>query len=141
MSSLRDTLQAIYNDRGLLTPEVVVDEARDEAHPLHHRFEWNDAVAGEAYRREQAAGLIRSVKVRYGDPRKGPRDVRAFIAMPQDDSRSQSYEPVEKVLADPLTRAIVLRDMEREWKQFKARYAHMAEFAELLRSALESEAA
>jgi hypothetical protein len=32
--SLRDQLQAIYNERGKLTPTIVVDEARDESHPL-----------------------------------------------------------------------------------------------------------
>lgn len=141
MSSLRDSLQAIYNDRGMLTPELVVDEARDEAHPLHARFEWDNAVAGEAWRREQAAQLIRSVRVKYAETSSGPRDVRAFVAMPQADSRSQQYEPVESVLADPIQRAILLRDMEREWKTFKARYSHMAEFAALISQSMQDVAA
>lgn len=141
MSGLRDTLQAIYDDRGTLTPEIVVDEARDEAHPLHARFEWDNALAGEAWRREQAAQLIRSVRVKYADSSSGPRDVRAFVAMPQTHSRSQQYEPVELVLADPIQRAILLRDMEREWKAFKARYSHMAEFAALIAQAVQEQAA
>lgn len=132
MASLRDTLQAIYDARGLLTPEIVVNEARAAAHPLHAHFEWDDAAAGEAWRREQAAQLIRSVRVKYADAPSGPKDVRAFVAMPQADSRAQHYVPVVAVLEDPIQRAILLRDMEREWKAFQARYSHMAEFAALI---------
>ena len=51
---------AAKND-GLLQPETVVDEARPVASPLHSRFEWDDRVAGDAYRIWQARQLIRVV--------------------------------------------------------------------------------
>lgn len=55
---LRTALQGIYDQHQQLTPAIVVDEARDAAHPLHSRFDWNDATAGEAWRRQQAHELI-----------------------------------------------------------------------------------
>lgn len=48
---------------GLLLPADVVAEARSVASPLHHYFEWDDSVAAEAYRLDQARVLIRSVRV------------------------------------------------------------------------------
>lgn len=139
--SLRDQLQSIYDQHGRLTPGLIVDEARDPAHPLHTRFEWDDAAAGEAWRRTQAQELIRSVKVVYREAteKETARRVRAYHAVRTETEHV--YEPVEKVAEDPLLRQMVLRDMEREWKQLKQRYGHFREFVDMVRSATEGEAA
>jgi hypothetical protein len=64
MSDLRDQLQNIADKYGgRITPAYVVDEARPPSHPLHHRFEWDDRIAGEAHRRRQAQELIQSVVI------------------------------------------------------------------------------
>lgn len=138
MSGLRDHLQSIYHARGRLTPVDVLDEARDDAHPLHGRFEWDDAVAGEKYRLVQAHELIRSVKVRYvsGDE---TRDVRGFQAVRSDDGFR--YEPVEQVVQDEVLTQLVLREMERDWRQLRARYQHFDEFRQLVAGDLQMEVA
>lgn len=41
-----------------VTPEIVLREARDPAHPLHGFFDWNDRSAAEKYRITQARALI-----------------------------------------------------------------------------------
>ena len=46
-----------------LTPEAVVNEARDEDSVLHRDFQWNDAVAGELYRLQEARKIIRAIVV------------------------------------------------------------------------------
>jgi hypothetical protein len=131
--SLRDELQKIYDQNGRLTPALVVDEARDESHPLHSRFEWDDAAAGEAWRRQQAHELIRSVRVVYreADDKNPEKSVRAFHAVRSE--KEHVYEPVEKVVADDFTRQLVLRDMEREWQALRRRYDQFAEFLEMVR--------
>ncbi len=48
---------------GRLTPEAVVNEARDPASDLHNCFEWDDATAADQHRLNQARELIRGVKV------------------------------------------------------------------------------
>lgn len=130
--NLRDQLQAIYDNRGQLTPALVVDEARAEGHPLHSRFEWDDAVAGEAYRRQQAHELIRSVKIVYTHDEKGDRTVRAFHAVRTEEGHV--YEPAEKVAADPFLSRLLMADMEREWKQLRRRYEEFEEFWHMVRA-------
>jgi len=49
---------------GTLTPASVVDAARSEESPLHQYFEWDDSIAAEAYRQDQARELIRRIRVR-----------------------------------------------------------------------------
>lgn len=141
MADLRTELQKIYDSHETLTPELVVTEARAEDHPLHDRFEWDDAVAGEHWRREQAHELIRSVRVVYREATETDeaRTVRAFHAV--RGPSGHVYEPVEKVREDPLISAMVLRDMEREWRQLQRRYGHFAEFLELVRADLDQKAA
>lgn len=48
---------------GRITPAAVVAHARDPASPLHHLFEWDDRVAAEQHRLEQARTLLRSCQV------------------------------------------------------------------------------
>lgn len=135
MSGLREQLLDIRAERGRLTPEIVVDAAKPDGHPLHSRFEWDDEVAAESWRREQAADLIRSVRIRYVDAADRPQSVRAFVAV-RGDQPGADYEPTEEALADPFTAKLLLAEFEREWKSFKAKYDHLAEFAEIVRKDL-----
>jgi hypothetical protein len=137
--SLRDQLQEIYDTHGKLTPELVVAAARPKDHPLHGRvFDRKPEEAAEVYYRERARDLIRSVRVTYRAAADGvpSGDVRAFQAIRSDGVDEYVFEPAEKVAADPLLRALVLRDMEREWKQLRERYERFAEFIEMVEADL-----
>jgi hypothetical protein len=138
--SLRDALQDIYDERGYLTPTLVVDAARDPNHELHHRLEWDDSIAGEAYRRHQAHELIQSVKVVYRETPDGTeRSVRAFHAIRSEIGTT--YRPVEEIVNDPTMTAILRMDMEREWRALKARYEQFDEFWHIVRGDLGNEEA
>ena len=139
--SLRDQLQAVYDEHGRLTPAAVVDTARPADHPLHGRFEWDNAVAGDAYRLDQARRLIRSVRVVYreADEKESARTVRAFHAI--RDEEGMAYRPVEEIVENQIATKILLQDMQREWLQLKRRYGMFEEFLQLIRSDLESKAA
>lgn len=139
--SLRDQLQAIYDQHGKLTPEIVVNEARDKDHPLHNRFEWDNEVAGEAWRREQAHRLIQKVKVVYreADDKQPEKSVRAFHAVRSE--KGHVYEPVDKVVRDDFTRQLLLNDMRREWQALKRRYEEFEEFLHMVRADLGEDAA
>ena len=139
MSGLREHLTEIYREHGSLTPRLVVDAARDPGHPLHDRFEWDDAVAGEKYREHQARQLIRTVKVvEFSDDGDDQR-VRAFHSVPRPDG--PTYLPVEEVREDPFTRQLVLRQAEREWRQLFARYRHLAEFLDVVEASVDEQRA
>lgn len=136
---LHRQLLEIRAESGRLVPQDVVDAARDERHPLHSRFEWDDSVAGEGYRRIQAAELIRSVRVVYAESAEGePRRVRAWSALPD---RGPGYAPTEEIMHDPLASKVLLRQAERELKIFERKYGHLREFRDLIASVLNGDAA
>lgn len=133
MSDLRAILEAVHEEHGMLTPAIVLDTARDPAHPLHSRFEWDDSLAAEAYRRDQAHDLIQSVKFVYReatatDPE---QSVRAFHAVRSEEGHV--YHPASQIVADPFLSKLVLADMEREWKTLRARYQQFEQFWALVR--------
>ncbi len=130
---LREQLLAIRTKYGALTPAHVVDEARAEDHPLHDRFEWNDEVAGEKWRRVQAHELIRSVKVSYVDAKGHHSEIRSFHAVRAPSTPSYVYEPVEEVVQDEMATAVLLRDMERQWRELRARFDRFQEFRDMVR--------
>jgi hypothetical protein len=141
VSAVREHLQAIYERRGILTPEIVVEEARAEDHPLHGLvFDRPPDQAAEAWYRERAHELIREVRVTYRPTEESEEvSVRAFHSVRTE--AGYHYEPAEKVATDPFLMQIVLRDMERDWRQLEARYGHFQEFVELIRRRLDDEAA
>lgn len=62
--AIRERLQELADaNGGLLTPEAVVEDARDKKSPLHGQFTWDTKRA--AYERwiDQARALIRTVRI------------------------------------------------------------------------------
>lgn len=138
--SLREHLQAIYDERGRLDPALVVDVARDEGHPLHSRFEWDETKAAEKYRRHQAHNLIRSVRICYSSPKGGePVSIRAFHAIQDPATRKYVYEPTAVVMQDPMVRRLLLAEMQRDWRALRRRYEELEEFWDLVEGDLRIE--
>jgi hypothetical protein len=139
-ANLRDVLMEIRTKRGTLTAEVVVEEAADPMHPLHHRFEWDDTEAARKYRLTQAQQLLR---VRYkqdvGDDR---TDMRAFwVTRDKNGAPTSTYEPLEEIIQDPFQQQLLLLQMRRDWQTFKKRYQHMQEFVQEVMADLEGDKA
>ena len=131
MASTYEELLEIYKRRERLTPEIVVDEARPEDHPLHSRFEWDDTVAGELHRRTQAGELIRSCRVIYApaSATEPARSVRAIVSVPEPAGRS--YFPIVELTDDEFRYQQVLNEFEAAWQALKRQYGHLKEFREI----------
>lgn len=129
--SVKESLQAIYDQNGTLTPEMVVAEARAKDHPLHaHIFDKPPKDAAEAWYRHKAHDLIQSVRVVYRDASDHEQSVRAFHAVRSEEG--YVYKPTDEVVTDPFLARLVLADMEREWKALRTRYERFQEFWQMV---------
>lgn len=139
--TLKDHLQAVYDEYGYLTPQLVLDVARPKKHPLHASvFSLPPGEAAEAWYLQRAQELITRVKIVYKKSPRGERSVRQWHAIRKESG--YVYEPADKIASEPFLRELLLRDMDREWRQLKDRYMHMREFVELVKRDLgEAEAA
>ncbi len=126
-----DTLEALRianNDR--LTPEMVVDAARDENSPLHPAFEWDDGVAAEAYRASQAGYMIRCIVATVTVDGGEPKTIRAFVNVERDEDRS--YTNIVHAMSDAELRAQIVERAWRELLGWKSRYEEYDELAKVV---------
>jgi hypothetical protein len=61
--SVEDRINALYKKHGTITPDIVIEDAKNPKSPLHGSFEWDlEKAAMEAWR-ETARRIIRSVTI------------------------------------------------------------------------------
>lgn len=94
-----EELRKVEDKDGRVTPVAVVDHARPVDNPIHGQFEWNDAVAGERYRIDQARSLIRSVKVTVEVEERKIRTV-AYVRDPEAPTDQQGYRSIVKIATE-----------------------------------------
>ena len=111
-----------------LTAKNLVDASREEGSLLHDEFEWNDAVAGEKYREEQARKIIINLAVTVEDKEGGVE--RAYVSI---DRGSKSYESITTVLADTEKTTALLDLALRDLQAFKQKYARLKELTGVFR--------
>lgn len=88
---------------GHLTPRAVVDASRPSDALLHHEFEWDDSVAAERHREEQARNIIRSIKIETVE-----NEPRMFHAVIVDGERE--YATIDEIrIDDALSQQVVNR--------------------------------
>jgi hypothetical protein len=120
-------------EHGEITPEDVLNDARNPNSPLHSFFEWDDSAAAESHRIAQARGLIRSVVAIYVDDVKPATRVRAYVHIPEPGA--PHYRDTGQALSHAKTRKMVLERAWREFQQWRKRYEDMKEFADLFATA------
>ena len=102
----------------------LVNASRPEDAPLHSLFEWDDSIAAERYREEQARYIIRHVCVVQEDEEKESVPVRAFF---QIDSESGDYEPTIVIMNDEEKYERLLNIAKRELMAFQNKYSQLTE--------------
>jgi hypothetical protein len=105
-NALAQELLRIQKERGGLNPRTVVDAATPENSPLHNYFTWDNEVAGEKCRLQEARQLIATVKVQYEEH----EEVRFFVSI----SKQRQEENPVYVTIDELRSDV---DLERQYQQ------------------------
>lgn len=102
-----------------ITAKNVVNAARAEDAPLHKEFEWDDAIAGELYREDQARALIRHIVI---VPDEAPmlEPVRAYHHLTVE---SNAYTPTEVILKSVTMTDQLLEQAKSELRAFKRKYS------------------
>lgn len=104
---------------GRLNAQNLVDVSRDKDAPLHDMFEWNDTVAAEKYREEQAKKIIRSIVYTVEDK---PITVRMFGSV-----GPKVYERTERIMSDEDKRRSLLNAAKAELEAFERKYQTLTE--------------
>jgi hypothetical protein len=135
--SAREALVALVERDGSITPASVLDEARDEASPLHTHFEWDDSEAAEQYRLVQARGLIRRYKVTVEVKPDTFVKVRQFSSVPAaDPDEGTDYVLTSEALKDDAQRDFIFQQCMKEIASLRAKYGALVDFDAALRESI-----
>lgn len=104
-----------------ITPENVLDLARNENSVIHNDFEWDDTVAGERYRLIQARQMIQNFVIARQDKDAEP------IRVLQISTTVNEYKPIEIILRNEDEYQNLLKRALAELKAFERRYKTLTE--------------
>lgn len=102
---------------GKLSAQNLVDVSRPEDAPMHQDFEWDDAVAGEQWRKAQArtyiGGIIYTPVETQGEP------IRMFAKI---NTTPDSYTSLEMILQSSDSVEALRKQAAKELLSFRTKY-------------------
>ncbi len=109
-TEVADWLKGLEDKRGNLDVRYVVAEAADPDTPGYAYFEWDDAIAGQAHRLEQARTLIRKVKFEVWIEEAKVRTVQ-YASHP--DAEGAAYLSVPRIRKKGLATSVMAAELVR----------------------------
>ena len=108
-----------------ISPQELLEKARDVNSELHKCFEWNDSIAAEKYRLQQARGIL--INLVYKEKESNAEPVRTF----QITSQRNVYQPTVSFLVQEDEYQNLLTRAKSELESFKKRYHTLSELQEV----------
>lgn len=125
-------IDRVKANTGFFKPKHLVAASRPEEAVLHPEFEWDDAVAAEEYREEQAKNIIRSV-VYIEDKTQDqpePEMVRAFVSVKTLDG--PQYTTIQNAVSDAEMREQIIKQARSDMLAFQRKYMQIMDLADVI---------
>lgn len=123
--------EQIEAENGFITPQAVVDRARPEDSVMHKLFEWDDSIAAEKYRNQQAGCIIGALVVTKSENNYNKRAFVNIVQSPHAPHSKPQYIRVDRAFSDPVSKKIILDNAIAELKRFKEKYATLKELSKV----------
>lgn len=109
---------------GMLTAEIVVEQAEDPTSALHGFFTWDDADAARKWRLIEARQLITSIRIlQEGSEGK----TRGLVSLLDDRHKGGGYRSLNDVMAEPTLRQHLLETALAELNAVQRKYQQLQE--------------
>lgn len=108
-----------------LTARSLLDANREEGTLLHDEFEWDNEIAAEEYRLQQARHIINCLCIKPETKENKP--IRAFFRIMD----SESYENINVIISDEDKHQRLLQTALNELNAFKIKYRQLNELKPL----------
>ncbi len=123
-----NTLKSLAErNAGILFPTDVVKAAEPENSVLHKFFTWDDSIAAEKCRLQEARQLINCVVEYVGGEDRG-HEVRVFVSL-RDDRQEGGYRPLVSILKNVTLRESLLMDSLEEMNFFREKFKGLKELS------------
>lgn len=126
-SQFSQVIRELHQEIGQCDPINLVDASRPGEAECHPLFEWDDSLAAERYREEQARHALRCHVVVYRNPStEADQEVRTFVSVRRDDN-TRTYQETLIAMKNQEDRDRILNrclaelcQMRRRWQQFSS---------------------
>ena len=121
---------------GRVSPKVIVDDARNSSSPLHDFFVWDNDLAAEKYRLEQASYLLRSIQVtvKHDDTKTEIRAFHNVVVKITDDVSERTYIQIDRALNEEELYQQILEQAMKTLENWKRKYQQYKEFADVIKA-------
>ena len=122
------------NNGGVLQAEDVVEFARNKRTALHEEFEWDDSLAAQQHRIEQARRVIRLTLTVVESPA-GTQAIPMYVSLVSDRQQpGGGYRPLVDVMNADDMREELLRQALSDLKSVRKRYEQLQELRPIFRA-------
>lgn len=131
IQKLKEELEIIRaKNGGMLSPEKVVEYARNKKTALHGYFVWDDNEAATLYRIQQAGYLIRRIKIEIiANPRtQEVIKIREYVSLPSNRGRG-GYSQIEEVYTEDDLRLEFIESVRDEFEAIRKKLKIVSEVA------------
>lgn len=123
-------LERIESLYGSLTPENVLDASRPKNALLHNYFEWDDSVAAERHRIQQARVLLNNIEVKIisnGQPKQVAvyEVVKSSSGQQYKSLQTMSVDDIDFIKARTKKELAILKDKLSVYKELSATCIHL----------------
>lgn len=119
-------IESLGND---VTPTEILEKAKDDTTELHKCFEWEDSVAAEKWRLQQARMIVCHLVIKEdGEDDAGKPEIRIF----HKTDRADGYKPITFIMQDKTEYEKLLAHAREELRIFKQKYHNLSELEEIL---------
>lgn len=145
-------LESVNEKYGGIVPKVVVNESRPDEAILHDCFEWEDGIAAELYREEQARAVIRHIVIVPAPPPVEQKinaciktttelpsqpelkePIRAFVHVKPGNNKPQ-YKPIQDVMADEELKTQMLVSALKDLESFRKKYHELVQLTKVFQA-------
>lgn len=121
--ALSKVIHRIAGDKNTVSKKQLVDSARSINSPIHKYFEWNNSIAGEKYRLEQAGYYLRVIVIECEHKNVRVRMREFMPAATANGGNPRNYAPTLRLLSTDTGKKLLLTQALQEMKSFKEKYA------------------
>jgi len=115
-----EQIKLIEKKFGEVTPEIIVDEARNPKNLLHNYFEWDNNIGAEKWRRQQARNIINHLIV-IREYKGNEKEIKAYFSV-MINEKEKRYVSIEAVLKSKDFREQIISEALREIIYWKEKY-------------------
>ena len=127
-----ELFEKLQNSPDGLSPSSVLNASRKKGSLLHDDFEWNDGIAAEKYRLQQARFIIQNLVIVTETTDKDQRTVCKDRAYVSATARTGAYVSLNNALTNDEWRSHLLKCAKDEMEVFCAKYSRLSELASVV---------